>query len=113
MGLGITLGAVRGEEVTLAWAGPGMVCLKEGETLHILPPPAGGPIGVEGRAVQVSLRRFTFPPASALLVCHSHLRRLTTLQGLEVVLSAGPPQALDRLHALLREDPVFAGVLVA
>lgn len=112
-GLGMAVGAVRGEEVLLAWAGPGLVCLKEGQTLHMLPQPTGGLVGLGKEPVQVSLRRFTFPPAGALLVCQSHLRRLTTLQGLEVVLAANPRQALDRLYALLREDPAFAAVLVA
>ncbi|MCS7207346.1 MAG: hypothetical protein NZ951_05360 [Dehalococcoidia bacterium] len=112
-GLGIVVGALRGDEVTLAWAGPGLVCLKEGQTLHLLPQTAASPIGQGKTPLAVSLRRFTFPPAQALLVCQSHLRRLTTLQGLEVVLSATPQQSLDRLHALLRDDPAFAAVLVS
>ncbi|MFN3974650.1 MAG: hypothetical protein ACK4K2_05180 [Dehalococcoidia bacterium] len=112
-GLGLAVGAVRGEEVLLAWAGPGMVCVKEGQAIHLLPLPTGSAVGLEKGPLQVSLRHFTFPPAVALLVCQSHLRRLTTLQGLEVVLSASPSQALDRLHALLREDPAFAAVVVA
>lgn len=112
VGLGMIVGALRTEELTLAWAGPGMICLKEEQTLHLLPRSPGGAIGQGSGPVQVSLRRFSFPPATAVLVCQSHLRPLITLQGLEVVLSAGPQQALSRLHALLREDPAFAAVLV-
>jgi hypothetical protein len=112
-GLGMVLGALRGEEVVLAWAGPGMVCLREEGRVSLVPQPAGGPLGTGGETVPVALHRFSFPPALALLVSHSLLRRFTTPQGLEAILSAEPARALDRLAVLVGGEPAFAAVLTA
>jgi hypothetical protein len=127
-GLGITCLALRGEEVYVARAGPGVVYLYDGQDAQQIA--SGTPVSPGSRSqgaesahapvivgltpgeIPVQLHRHALRRGHALLATSSSFARLVNMEGLRAILSSSHREAINKLFLLNKEESLFAALLL-
>ena len=116
VGAGLTVLALQDETVIYAQVGPAVLYVNEGSSVRKLEAPgvsAGDELlGIATKKVPVSLGRHLLRRGQAILVASGAFARVATYDGLHAVLSASPEETALTLHALMREERVFAALRI-
>ena len=116
VGAGLTVLVLQDETVIYAQVGPSVLYVREASSVRRLEAPgvsAGDDLlGIATKRVPVALGRHLLRPGQALLAAHGAFARVATYDGLHAILTAPPEETAPTLHALMREERVFAALRV-
>ena len=114
---GVTLAAMRGDEIYVAWAGPSLA-LFTSETDGLLRPSQGGddsdlldvPLGAEGELTPRLVRRPVAPEVELVLSWTSLSERVND-RALEALLAAGSDGSAQAIYRLVDNEREFAALV--
>ena len=114
-GVGLTIVAVRGDDVYLAAvADIAVFQLDRAGVRRVRPSVPGTMAAALGVLPEVTpaMERLDMQPGEAVLVCDSAVTGAANMDGMEAVLSSTPRAAADRLASLMNNAPLFLGLII-
>jgi len=114
---GVTLAAMRGDEIYVAWAGPSLA-LFTSETGELLRPSQGGddsdlldiPLGAKGKLTPRLVRR-PVAPGFELVLSWTSLSERVNDRALEALLTAGSDGSAQAIYRLVNDEREFAALV--
>lgn len=116
VGAGLAVLALQGDIVIYAQVGPAVLYVNEASSVRKLEAPGVSSgddlLGIVTKKVPVALGRHLMRPGQALLVANGSFARVATYDGLHAILTASAEETALTLHALMREERVFAALRI-
>jgi len=124
VGVGLICIAVRGEQLYIAQAGPGVIYCRDGQgTRKLRLVPVSTPleessdneiqmIGIGEGKIQVALDRQLIQDGQKFIAANSALANATSYDGLDEILKSPVDEATRKLQVTMGEDPYFAALIV-